>query len=906
MKRYSLILVTILIFGMVVPIIPIATSNYSNEGIVDNELIENTSLAANGDAVTVIKVSDDAPVAESAPDTNWDDDSGGINLECSNSSGNIARSWLKFNLTHLSDNTQFSRATVNLFTVSSVGSADYPRGVYYSENDTWTEETITWNNQPEYNVVPAAEINSPASPDMFDVGYWYEFEITAEVIQTLEQDGILTLVLALVNEDASGNTNLAFSSREYAIILGDSGFNVMPYVSLEYAVPTTTDLLVDGFSESPQIDYINSVNPEFSWTFNDADSDDFQKNFELEVWNNSAFDDTLLMHDGNSEISVVHDTAGVGTSSLDTFNLPQEVRTQYKWPASLITQSGVVDKLFFEMDVLSGSTTYNDLAIFILCVEDSSALTADYQSNYDGRTPIQVLNRSEYTAVTVDGFMEFDIENTFIVESNLNLIIEFRHTGASGTSATSNYTYSGGSWAINSGSGAYFETTALGIDGRTNGLKLEVVSDEILSGGPMSNTFPFGLSPGISSRFQFKYNKSLIGTSGVIDRILFPVTGVGNVIYENFSVYLVETPLLGELSHTDMDSNYGGQVPILVIDRDDYVIRNSGHMLVIDVDDLFYYTNTHDLLIELRFDSLVSGSESVTFVNGGGAYRAFDSIGNGNDIASYDLFLDFIYDTNSVTYTGPALVNATTYYWRVRTYDSLGYWGSWETSSFKYEVLTSLPDWSNLMETSSPIELGESMTVSLDVTHIAGVKQVLLEYDGSNHTMMESDDTYSYTWIPSATGGSPYTIYMESYSRTWATVSDSVGVIDTTSPTWVPAPADKVLLFGESLSYQLTATDLSGIASWTINDEINFEIIDGLVTSKTVLAIGGYYLNVTVTDNEGNSVSGTFIVAVIAATGTTQPAADLTWVVAGLIGVIVVLVVLVYIQNRKIVAVSKG
>ncbi|MHA2353048.1 MAG: CBM96 family carbohydrate-binding protein, partial [Candidatus Thorarchaeota archaeon] len=617
MKRYSLILVAILILGMVVPIIPIATSNYSSEGIVDEGLIENTLLSANGEsAVTVIKVSDDAPVGESAPDTNWDDDSGGVILSCSNWSGDISRSWLKFNLTHLPDNLHFTRATVNLIAASSVNNDDYPRGIYFSENDTWTEETITWNNQPEYNAIPAAVIDSPASPNMFEVGYWYEWEITAEVIQTLEQDGMLTLVLALADEDASGQTNLGFSSREYGIILGDSGFNAIPYVSLEYEVPTTTDLLVDGFSESPQIDYINSANPEFSWTFNDADPNDIQKNFELEVWNNSAFDDTLLMHDGNTEVSVVHDTAGAGTSSLDTFNLPMEVRTQYKWPASMITQSGVVDKLYFEMDVISGTTTYNDLAIYILCVEDSSDLTTDYQSNYDGRTPIQVLNRSEYTAITEDGFMVFDIENTFIVESDLNLIIEFRHTGASGTSATSNYTYSGGSWAINSGSGAYRETTALGTEARTFGLRMEMVSEEILSGGPMSNTFPFGLSPGTSGRFQFKYNQSLIGTSGVIDRILFPVTGVGNVIFENFSVYLVETPLLGELSHTDMDSNYGGQVPILVVDRDDYVIRNSGHMLVIDVDNLFYYTNTHDLLIELRFDSLVSGSESVTFVNG--------------------------------------------------------------------------------------------------------------------------------------------------------------------------------------------------------------------------------------------------------------------------------------------------
>ncbi|MGY5875407.1 MAG: DNRLRE domain-containing protein [Candidatus Thorarchaeota archaeon] len=397
MKRTTTFLILILTFSMFSAAIPIASNVVAEIAIEDVP----TSLAATlGSYVTVIRVSDDAPVFEFDPNTNWDDDSGGVVLSCSNSSGSMSRSWLKFNLKHLPVNLHFTRATVNLFTVSSSGSADYPRGIHFSENDTWTEESITWNNQPDYNGIPAAVIDSPASPDMFDVGFWYEWEITAEVTQTLEQDGILTLVLSLENEDSSGETNLAFSSREYGIVIGDYGYNAIPYISIEYEVPTTTELQVDGFSESPQIDYISSANPDFSWTFNDTDPDDFQKNYELEVWNNSAFDDTLLMHEGNSEVSVVHDTAGVGTSSPDTFNIPFEVRAQYKWPASMISQSGVVDKLFFEMDVLSGITTYNDLAIYMVCVEDSSDLTSNFQSNYDAQTPIQVLNRSEYTAIT--------------------------------------------------------------------------------------------------------------------------------------------------------------------------------------------------------------------------------------------------------------------------------------------------------------------------------------------------------------------------------------------------------------------------------------------------------------------------------------------------------------------------
>jgi hypothetical protein len=112
-----------------------------------------------------------------------------------------------------------------------------------------------------------------------------------------------------------------------------------------------------------------------------------------------------------------------------------------------------------------------------------------------------------------------------------------------------------------------------------------------------------------------------------------------------------------------------------------------------------------------------------------------------------------------------------------------------------------------------------------------------------------------------------------------------------------------VLAFGEALSYQLTATDLSGIATWTIDDTTNFEIIDGLVTNKAVLAPGGYHLNVTVTDNEGNSASSTFIVAVLEST-TTTPSQSVPFdasigIIAALVGVIVVLVIIIVVQNRK-------
>ncbi|MGY5873430.1 MAG: DNRLRE domain-containing protein [Candidatus Thorarchaeota archaeon] len=901
MKKYSLILVTLLLFGMVLSTISFTTTNSAAESFRSDDYDQEKTLAVNPDAtVSVIRVSDDAFTIDANPDTNYGDFAGFGGILCGNdSTGALARIWMKFDLSHIPNNVQFARATVNLFMEHYFNTADEPFGVYYSENDTWTEDTITWNNEPEYDPTPIDVIDAPSSPNMFDYGNWYEWEITSEVIQTLDEDGMLTLVLAQVDETLSTDSMNGFMSRENSIA---DGRHTIPNIALEYSIPTApSGLLVDGYSELPHIDYISSTNPDFGWSSNDADSDDFQKNYELEVWNSSSFDETRLMHEINSKTVTVHDTTSTGVSGPDTFNAPVIWRIQYKWPASMITQSGVVDKLFFEVDTSTGSSTYTDLAIYMQCVDNSDYLDYDYEANYEGRTPIQVLNRSEYTAITEGGFIQFDIENTFTVGSGLSLIIEIRHTGASGTSVQGNLTDSGGSFAAGSGSSAYSAASAgTKADGWTQGLKLALVSTEVLSDGFISNTIPFGVPSDRAYRVQFKFNQSLIDTAGIIDILRFSATGMGSVTYENYRVYLVETPVEGELSSIDMDSNYGGQSPTLVLDRNQYTVTNTGRMLAIDIDDSFYYSNVNDLLIEFRFDSLISGDESIMFDSDRGAYRAFQYTSvNHNDTNSPDLYIDYIHDPDTVTYSGPPLVNATTYYWRVRTCDSLGIWGPWKTASFKYEILTSVPAWSNLILSTDIVELGESMTVSIDVTHLTGIRQVQLEHDGLNHTMSNEIDTFSYSWPPLSTGDVYFTVYMESNSRTWSTVIDGFVVVDTTAPTWITVPADKVLEFGEDLSYQLTATDLSGIANWTISDNTNFEIIDGLVSNRVVLAPGGYHLNITVTDNEGNSISGTFIVAVLVSG--TQPSGfgELSWIIPVLIGVIVVLVLVIIIQTRK-------
>ncbi len=81
-----------------------------------------------------------------------------------------------------------------------------------------------------------------------------------------------------------------------------------------------------------------------------------------------------------------------------------------------------------------------------------------------------------------------------------------------------------------------------------------------------------------------------------------------------------------------------------------------------------------------------------------------------------------------------------------------------------------------------------------------------------------------------------------------------VTVVDTTPPDWVTQPEDQYWNIAETLSYQVSATDLSGIGSWSLNDT-RFAIDDGLITNTTTLPLGSYGLRIGVNDTYDNERS---------------------------------------------------
>lgn len=142
------------------------------------------------------------------------------------------------------------------------------------------------------------------------------------------------------------------------------------------------------------------------------------------------------------------------------------------------------------------------------------------------------------------------------------------------------------------------------------------------------------------------------------------------------------------------------------------------------------------------------------------------------------------------------------------------------------------------------------------------------------------------------------TLIVYHVSGHWLANQSTLIVVDTMAPTWTITPEDQTLDYSEPLSYQLQASDPSGIASWSVNDTVNFAIdASGLLTNATFLEPGVYYVEITVTDIYSHSVNVTIMITVNAPAPPIDPT-TLLLAVAGA-GALVVIVLIVILLKKK-------
>jgi hypothetical protein len=129
-------------------------------------------------------------------------------------------------------------------------------------------------------------------------------------------------------------------------------------------------------------------------------------------------------------------------------------------------------------------------------------------------------------------------------------------------------------------------------------------------------------------------------------------------------------------------------------------------------------------------------------------------------------------------------------------------------------------------------------------------------------------------------------------------VSDTVDY-DAAPPRWEPVPTNQFIALGEAFTYDINASDFSGVdtTTWTVNDTSNFAIdSDGVITNLVDLQLGTYGLNVSVSDTGGFTRSATFSVIV---ESQAPPPPDITlYLILGGGGIVIVALVVLFMRKK--------
>ncbi|MFX0105323.1 MAG: hypothetical protein ACFE75_07525, partial [Candidatus Hodarchaeota archaeon] len=178
---------------------------------------------------------------------------------------------------------------------------------------------------------------------------------------------------------------------------------------------------------------------------------------------------------------------------------------------------------------------------------------------------------------------------------------------------------------------------------------------------------------------------------------------------------------------------------------------------------------------------------------------------------------------------------------------------------------TTPPSYSNLIESADPLELGNTEVISIDVTDASGINQVIIQFEGSNHSMANiGGNTWQYdSWIPSSIGTYPYTIFMEDNNNNWGFVSGSIEVIEGDSDTTPPSYSNLIesadpLELGNTEVISIDVTDASGINQVIIQFEGSNHSMANIggntwqYDSWTPTSIGNYIYTISMEDNNNN------------------------------------------------------
>jgi hypothetical protein len=148
---------------------------------------------------------------------------------------------------------------------------------------------------------------------------------------------------------------------------------------------------------------------------------------------------------------------------------------------------------------------------------------------------------------------------------------------------------------------------------------------------------------------------------------------------------------------------------------------------------------------------------------------------------------------------------------------------NWNSLSSSFDIVDTIgPVFSALFESDDPLELGNTVIITVNSTDLSNIYQVKIYFEGSNHSMTYmSGDMWQYnSWRPESTGNYTYIIWSKDNNNNWDFICDSILIRDTTPPTYsnLTESANPVEL-GTSLIISVKATDLANIKEVLIEYE---------------------------------------------------------------------------------------
>ncbi|MCP4760483.1 MAG: hypothetical protein GY870_01800, partial [archaeon] len=158
------------------------------------------------------------------------------------------------------------------------------------------------------------------------------------------------------------------------------------------------------------------------------------------------------------------------------------------------------------------------------------------------------------------------------------------------------------------------------------------------------------------------------------------------------------------------------------------------------------------------------------------------------------------------------------------------------------------PDWDELLEDQA-VEFGSSFYYNVNASDLFGI-----DYYWLNNFIDFSVDETGIIINNTDLTVNIYDLEVRAFDNNgrYCTTSILITVQDTVNPKWDIIPQDQTVEYGDSFSYELNASDLSGIHNYWINNS-DFYISDNLIVgSNHSLSIMNYIVEIRAYDLNGN------------------------------------------------------